>query len=126
MLEARKLEWKQLLYTYHAAMAPNRPATIGIDYGKASQTRLTLGAELEQLGLTHFHENHTLKEEMTQAFPETFGLTDAEIEELPKYVRQMKCGGKIEAGDPGCGQAKFNKTICSKRKKGVVKWHPGW
>ena len=123
MMEGKQ-EWKQLMYTYHLALAKNRPATIGIDFIQAKK-RIAMYSELEKRGMTVFYENATVKALMRKAIPDTQGLTDAEIEQMPPFVRQLKCGGAIENGQPGCFTSKYNKTECA-RRKGMVQWHPGW
>ena len=61
------------------------------------------------------HDSRFQKEKMFPAFPDMFGMTDAEIEALPPCVQYFKCNGRIEEGDPGCGDKKFNMTICPER-----------
>jgi hypothetical protein len=62
---------------------------------------------------------------MNKAIPDTMGLSDEEVAEMPEFVRSFKCDKQIEKGDPGCGKEKWNVTICSRRKF-KTSWHPGW
>ena len=47
--------------------------------------------------------------------PDMFGMTDAQIESLPTMTKYFMCNGNVEGGDPGCGDKKFNMTICPER-----------
>ena len=60
-------------------------------------------------------DSHFQKETVFPAFPDMFGMTDAEIGEIPPYVQYFKCNNKLEEGDPGCGDRRFNMTICPER-----------
>ncbi|CAB9528297.1 expressed unknown protein [Seminavis robusta] len=124
MDSSRYLEWRQLLYTYHTAMGRNRPASIGIDFA-GDKTRIKIYAELEALGMTVFYENRTMIKQMKDAIPDSQGLTDAEIDQMPPLVKQLRCGAGLERGEPGCRSCKYNETICP-RRKGMSSWHPGW
>ncbi|VEU44807.1 unnamed protein product [Pseudo-nitzschia multistriata] len=79
----------------------------------------------ENNGLALFLTDTSYWKIMTEAVPETSGLTSAEIEELPELVRYFKCNGGIEKGDPFCGEKKYSEEVCPKRD-GQVSWHPGW
>lgn len=57
--------------------------------------------------------------------PDTFGMSDDEINALPEFVRNFKCNKAIENGEPYCKSEKFNNTMCESRK-GKTSWHPGW
>ena len=65
------------------------------------------------------------QDRMYPGFPDMFGKTDAEIAALPPYVQYFKCNNRIEEGDPGCGDYKFNMSLCPQRT-GRNTWHPGW
>jgi hypothetical protein len=62
--------------------------------------------------------------DIKKAIPDTAGKSDQEIAEMPKLVRNFKCGKQLELGDPGCKKAKFT-GVCGGRK-GKNSWHPGW
>ena len=49
-----------------------------------------------------------------EAAPDMFGMSDAQIEKVPPYVQYLKCEEKVESGDPGCKDNKFNLTMCEK------------
>ncbi|CAB9503658.1 expressed unknown protein [Seminavis robusta] len=65
------------------------------------------------------------REKIYPGFPDMFGMNDAQINDLPLYVKYFKCEEKVESGDPGCGDDKFNKTMCNNRHA-RTSWHPGW
>jgi hypothetical protein len=109
-------------YFLRAALLPNKPAFMAIHIaGGGKSNRQTLMNELENIGLTAL----VLNQEKTGAIPDTMGLADEEVAEMPKFVRNFKCGKQIEKGDPGCGLEKFNATMCTSRKF-KTSWHPGW
>jgi hypothetical protein len=65
------------------------------------------------------------RRKMVPGIPDTFGKTDAEIQVMPPYVQYFRCNEQIEAGDPGCNDYKYNKTLCPDRAY-QASWHPGW
>ena len=118
--------WKQLLYLRRAGMNPNRPITVSLHAGgRASGSRVRVVDSLEKLGLAALIADQEIHHTVDDAIPDSFGLTDLEISEMPLFVKNFKCSGKIENGDPYCGAQKFNSTICGKRKF-RTSWHPGW
>lgn len=127
--------WKMLLYAYKAAgisKATNsfsqpgkvayRPALIALHQGNDKNLCID---EMQKLGMTTLgFDNDYMHNVIEAALPDMFGMTDQQIENLPPWVRYLKCGGGIEVGDPGCKDNKFNNTICDVRKA-RVSWHPG-
>ena len=65
------------------------------------------------------------KNKMFAGIPNTFGKSDAEIAVMPPFVQHFRCEEQIEAGDPGCGDNKYNLTLCPDRAA-RASWHPGW
>jgi hypothetical protein len=113
-------------YFLRAAMLPNRPALVALHInGGGRVQRQNLMKELEEIGLTSLVLDPGEENEMTDAIPDTTGLTDEEVVEMPTFVRNFKCGKQIEKGDPGCGASKWNTTMCNSRKF-RTSWHPGW
>ena len=131
-------EWKFIMYAYHAASlarnkntakmaqpgnVPHRPAFFAIHGGGS---RDMVMAEFQDLGMTTFsHDVELTNNIIKDVIPDTFGMNDAQIAAMPAYLQYFKCGGKAEAGDPGCNEYKFNNTMCDKRKF-RTSWHPGW
>mmetsp|Transcript_14114 Transcript_14114/g.21433 ORF Transcript_14114/g.21433 Transcript_14114/m.21433 type:complete len:197 (+) Transcript_14114:1035-1625(+) len=65
-------------------------------------------------------------QEIIKALPEMTEITPSEHDKVPNLLRYMKCGGKLEEGDPGCREHKYsNKEICPDRRF-MTSWHPGW
>jgi len=64
-------------------------------------------------------DNHTNKRD---AVPDSAGMSESEVAELPPFVRMFKCQGNIEGGD--CRGNKYTKYICPNRAK-QASWHPG-
>jgi hypothetical protein len=111
-------------YFLRAAMLPRRPVMMALHLG-GHRGRRDAMKELEGVGLAALNLDEKEEKKMNVAIPDTMGLSDEEIEEMPDFVRSFKCDKKIESGDPGCGKSKWNKTMCSGRKY-KTSWHPGW
>jgi len=113
-------------YFYRAARIKSRPTCIAIHVGgRGSGDRVDAMRELEDRGLTAFYMNETTVQAVTAVIPDTLGLNESDINEMPTHVRAFKCGNQLENGDPGCGPYKYNLNVCPKRKF-KAKWHPGW
>jgi hypothetical protein len=113
-------------YFIRAALLPNRPALVALHIaGGGNSQRRGLMNELENIGLTALVLDPGEESEMTNAIPDTMGLTEEEVAEMPTFVRNFKCGNQIEKGDPGCKDLKWNATMCNSRKF-KTSWHPGW
>jgi hypothetical protein len=82
-------------------------------------------ASLENLHLGALVSDDPYIDSATKAVPDTFGMTDEQIGQLPPFVKNLKCNNAIESGEPHCQDEKFNNTICTSRK-GKTSWHPGW
>jgi hypothetical protein len=119
-------EYTRLLhYGYRGGLSPGHPAIMGFHIGgRSSKRRVGQLQRLEEMGMSAFVGLSTADSEMYKGIPESTGLSDEEIEAMPEYVRNFKCEGKIESGDPYCGNEKYTKKICSPRAK-QVSWHPG-
>jgi len=101
----------------------HRPALFAIHIGGG---QIEVLQHLQDLGMTTLGMSDYFEKKVAfENLPDMLGKTDAEIAALPKYLQYFKCEGKIESGDPGCGDNKFNKTFCEKRQA-MVSWHPGW
>jgi hypothetical protein len=112
-------------YGYRGGLSPGRPAFLVLHSGgRAALPRETRVKKLEDLGMAAFIEEGQGQHEMREAIPESFGISEEEIKNLPEYVRNFKCDGKLENGDPYCGKEKFTKHTCPIRAK-QTSWHPG-
>jgi len=115
-------------YGYRGGISPGRPAFMGRDIGGRTRgTRQMALNELEALGMAVSgaagDETYTV---MSLGIPDSSeGLTQEQINTLPRMVRNFKCGTQyFESGDPFCGVEKYSKEICPRRGKQAA-WHPG-
>jgi hypothetical protein len=118
--------WRMLMYFLRAGTLAQQPAIVAfnVDMGaKSGRTKAVQAAE--DTGMPAFLLDHAEQGAIFGALPNTFGLSDAEIAKMPPFVRNFKCGGQIEKGDPGCAAEKWNETMCAKRPF-KTSWHPGW
>ena len=81
--------------------------------------------QMEEHGLGVLFADEAVYTDVINAVPDSLGKSQSEIEAMPLYVRNFKCGKQWEAGDPYCGTEKFNETFCSKRRF-KTSWHQGW
>ena len=114
-----------LHYFYRAALAPSRPATLLVrNGGRYNRRRLHEQKVLERMGLPVFTGFVETQAAMRGDIPDSNGKSEAEISQLPEYVRNFKCKEKIESGDPYCSSEKYSKEMCSPRAHQAA-WHPG-
>jgi hypothetical protein len=128
--------YKMALYAYRAARLAlvedsvsqpghirHRPSFFGIQAGDTHTYMLRL---FQTLGMTVLAMDKQFSTEtIVPAFPNMMGMTDAEIAALPPYVQYFRCENSVETGDPGCGENKFNASMCNERAA-RTSWHPGW
>ncbi|CAB9497924.1 expressed unknown protein [Seminavis robusta] len=128
--------YKMFLYAYRAARLAlvedsrsqpgnirHRPSLLSLHHLKDNmevlQTMQHLG--MTALGFDQDYENKVVK----PAFPDMFGMTDAQISAVAPFAQYFRCGTDIEGGEPGCADNKWNVTMCEERA-GKNTWHPGW
>ena len=119
--------WKQSLYHWRAGLM-DKSKPINVAYhagGRNNGQRVKAIKEIEELGLAALISSENVMNAAVEGFPDTLGLTTDEIDKLPEFVRNFRCGNQYEAGDPYCGSEKFNMTLCPDRKF-RTSWHPGW
>jgi hypothetical protein len=111
-------------YFHRANLGPNRPACIGQRFGARSE-RPTAFRDMEQRGLTTLMLTST--KAITDAIPDSADLTLDVIKQMPTHVQSLKCGGKLENGEPTCADTKWNMNggECDDRPL-RTSWHPGW
>mmetsp|Transcript_24217 Transcript_24217/g.67078 ORF Transcript_24217/g.67078 Transcript_24217/m.67078 type:complete len:678 (+) Transcript_24217:253-2286(+) len=111
-------------YAYRGAISPGRPAFMGIrvnlDRGKQDK----LVEKLENYGIPIFIQDNRMFKKMRKGVPDTFGLTTNEINAMPEYVRNFKCEGVFEKGEPFCDDERYTGGLCENRR-GKAPWHPG-
>jgi hypothetical protein len=115
--------YRMLMYLLRAGIRPNQPAVVALHLGQ--RDRIEVVQQVEDTGLTAFMMDDKEDKLINDAIPDSFGLSDEEIDKMPEFVRNFKCDKNVEGGDPYCGEQKFNKTMCNDRKF-QVSWHPGW
>jgi hypothetical protein len=111
-----------LHYIYRAGLNPGRPAVVGINMAGGERSRVL--EDMEKIGLATFTVSKGDLSAMNDAVPDTQGMTIAQIDEMPELVRNLKCFGVMEKGEPFCTKEKYNEYVCPSRK-GKVSWHPG-
>jgi hypothetical protein len=116
--------FRMLMYFLRAGILAHQPAVVALHLGRDSG-RVKAVQAAEDTGIPAFLMDEMEDRAIQDAIPDTFGLSDAEIAEMPDFVRNFRCGKQVENGDPGCKDLKFNSTMCNGRKF-RVSWHPGW
>ena len=112
-------------FGYRGLRSAGFPALVGLHVsGRDRPPRERMLARLAELGGSTFVMDEDAYAEMKKAIPESSGISSAEIEALPEYVRNFKCQGKIESGDPYCDEQKYSQQLCYPRAK-RASWHPG-
>jgi hypothetical protein len=115
-----------LHYGYRAGLNPGRPALVGIHIDRtSSNSRLSRLQELQAMGLAVFWTSTDEEAKMRDAIPDTEGLSEEQIRTFPPFVRNFKCSGTVERGEPHCSDEKFNLALCPLRE-GMTSWHYGW
>eukprot|EP00529_Nitzschia_sp_RCC80_P041568 CAMPEP_0113512950 /NCGR_PEP_ID=MMETSP0014_2-20120614/39601_1 /TAXON_ID=2857 /ORGANISM="Nitzschia sp." /LENGTH=776 /DNA_ID=CAMNT_0000409319 /DNA_START=26 /DNA_END=2352 /DNA_ORIENTATION=- /assembly_acc=CAM_ASM_000159 len=113
-----------LHYGYRGGLSRGRPAMVGIQIDGDRGVREQLLGVLENAGMSVFYQNTDDWDAMKEAIPETQGLNAEQLRSLPEYVRNFKCAGAIEKGEPFCNDEKYT-DLCPDRF-GKASWHPGF
>jgi len=117
---------KMPYYCYRAALSPNFPACLLYHMSPSlTDTYIQALANMEAKGMIALYSDDSVQKQVEDAIPDSGGIALADIESIPPYVRNYKCGSKQEDGDPFCGVEKYNDTYCPKRRF-KAKWHQGW
>ena len=111
-------------YGYSGGTSPGRPAFMGIRVNQDRRMQNEIIQLLEDNGIPTFIQDDKLWTTMRKGIPDTFGLSTDEINAMPEYVRNFKCNGVIEKGEPFCEAEKYSNDICVNRE-GKAPWHPG-
>jgi hypothetical protein len=109
---------KFLHFGFRGALSTGHPA-LHVNYGSLPNM-----IHLDERGLATFYLPDETDKKIRAAIPDCDGLSDAELESMPEYVRNFKCSGVIEGGDPYCGTSKWSSYPCPDRYK-QTNWHPG-
>jgi hypothetical protein len=122
MTDGRDGAIRLLHYFYRGAvLAKSRPAILG---NGVEGPRLTRIQSIQELGVPAFYVNGDKRNAMIEAFPDSQGLSEEELNKIPFLLRNAVCGGQFEKGEPYCSVEKYNNAVCSARK-GKASWHPG-
>lgn len=81
-----------------------------------------LTKNLEESGAAILYENGFGK--MFGLIPDSEGKSKDEVDKMPLYIRNIRCGKGIEKGG-SCKSEKFSMSVCPNRKF-RTSWHPGW
>jgi len=80
---------------------------------------------VENNGLALFLRDDEVWKAVREAIPESAGISGDEINQIPEFLRNLKCDGRFEKGEPFCAEQKYSDEICPNRMS-QVSWHPGW
>ena len=113
-------------YFAHAAIHPNRPSMIAFNAGgRSGPARQAVIQAMEEHGMAIMSlEDGSVARIVRDVLPESFGLSQEQLQSMGPLVRNMKCDGQVEVGDPFCGSERWS-PLCPERKY-KAKWHPGW
>jgi hypothetical protein len=117
-----------LLYLYRAGLNRNRPACIANRLGRRYfAARKEALEEVEDLGLTAFYASEHVMDRALTSIPDSYGLKDTQLMQLPIFVRTLRCEEAIECGrvEGICEKGKFNLTVCKDRPDRTC-WRFGW
>ena len=113
------------VYFSQAGLHKNRPLMVALNWGgRALKTRQDVLTFLEERGLPVMNLEDALVSKIVERVPESFGITDEEIQAMKPLVRNLKSNKQMEVGDPYCGDERWS-PACPERKY-KAKWHPGW
>jgi hypothetical protein len=112
------------LFLYRSGFIPSHPINILFDVS-TSRHYGVIEALLQKNHLPILHMNSDVLKDVLQYVPDSFGLSEEQIQQLPRLIRNFRCQKQIEDGDPYCKQEKYNLTVCPTRLY-QTNWHPGW
>ena len=118
---------RQEMYFRRASLLPQHPVAILLQGGNDPH-RWHVMANMTNQGYRALAMNEPILKAREQLFPDCATLEQQEIETLPKFVKNYRCGGGVEKGEPMCDKDKWTNThdeACQKRRY-TTSWHPGW
>jgi hypothetical protein len=121
MTDGNNIE-RGLLYFYRAVEYSNNVACLLFNGGNSPYPTHKV---LDSAGATALQSADKMLWAALDAVPDSFGLSDEEIEKMPWFVQSFRCEKDIEHGDPYCEKMKYNDTMCASRRH-KTSWHPGW
>jgi hypothetical protein len=113
-------------FGYRGGISTGRPVFLGKNVGgRTRRDREKVLADLEALGMAVCYGTEESDAARNQGVPDSAaGLTQDQIDALPRMVRNFRCGEEFEHGEPFCATEKYSKGICPIRGK-QAPWHPG-
>lgn len=115
-----------LHYGYRGGLSPGNPAFLAVRIGGRSQNQREMALHtLEQSGMSVFVGKDSSFAKRSEGVPNSAGISKAEIEALPYFVRNLRCNEQFENGDPYCREEKYTKWACEYRPR-QASWHPGF
>jgi hypothetical protein len=116
-----------LHYGYRGGISKGRPAflVVRILNGDKELGMDALQGLEDSIGMPVFVENGDKFTAMRDEIPDSAGLSTSELSNLPDLVRNFKCNGASEKGEPYCSDEKYSDALC-KGREGKAPWHPGW
>ncbi len=115
--------YKRFMYYNRASLIPSRPALFGIHVNLNEHHPVALW--FENNGLPAFLFDPEAGTRMIDNITDCQDFSADQLNAMPPFVRNFKCEGKIESGEPYCNVKKYNDDICPDRKH-KADWHPGW
>jgi hypothetical protein len=109
-------------YAYRGGLSSGRPAFMAIRINLDRGDQEGIMKVLNDLGMSIFVEDDDMW--FKKFIPDSFGLSKAEINEMPEYIKNFKCNDVIEKGEPYCIDEKYSRDVCEDRE-GKAPWHPG-
>lgn len=107
----------------YATQNDNRPVMMALQIGTA---RRDVVESIARMGLCILqNEDKDILKLLKDGVPDTFGMTEEQINAMPPYIRNFKCDKRIEEGDPYCSSDKYTLNLCPERLY-QTSWHPGW
>ena len=116
------------LFLRRAGLNRGRPALLANRLGKRYfQARKAVLEEIEDLGLTVLYSSELILDRAAIGIPDSDDLDTEQLNQVPMFVRNLRCRGALEDGKPECNcvEEKFNVTVCNNRPF-RTSWHAGW
>jgi hypothetical protein len=118
--------WKTNLYASRAGVHSNRPAFVAINNaGRRYKSRMQMLKLAEDAGVPTLHLLPEIETQVTNSIPDSYGMSEEELDKLGPYARYLKCKGAIEKEDT-CSFYKYTNALYCPHRKYMASWHPGW
>jgi hypothetical protein len=117
---------RMMHFGYRGGVSTGRPVLLGMNVGgRARSVREKAMSDLEAMGMAVWYGSEESYAARLESVPDSAaGLTQDQIDALPRMIRNFRCGESFEKGEPFCGSEKYSTHTCPIRKK-QAPWHPG-